>query len=424
MSHSILPAQPSLENLKKQAKTLLRRFQAGDDDALSRFTTHHPKPPNDRGAAALADAQLVLAREYGFTSWARLAQNVDLRPELRELHVVWQLCADVRSRLSPPIRAGALIEAYAAALTAECRSGSRNVALLRKLHAPLREVSAEFTSDEARDWFAREFGFTSATDASASSAIIDPLFESAADAVVDGGITTMRALLAGNRALAQARSAFPHHASLLHYVAANGVESMRQWRSPANAVEIARSLLLAGADPDATCDVYGGGSTPLALLVSSAHPAAAGVQAALVDALCVGARAADGLPGQDPPLWTAIIFGYPQAAERLAAHGARITDVVAAAALGRLDLVTAEFAHERQREDIVVGGRVLPGAQHREFALIFAVICGRREVVEYLLTLKPDLTIREPYWNATALSAARYWKRQEIVAMLEQAGGS
>jgi len=37
-----------------------------------------------------------------------------------------------------------------------------------------------------------------------------------------------------------------HHATLLHYVGANGIESFRQ-KTPANAVDIARLLLDAGA---------------------------------------------------------------------------------------------------------------------------------------------------------------------------------
>ena len=75
-----------------------------------------------------------------------------------------------------------------------------------------------------------------------------------------------------------------HRATLLHYVAANGVEGYRQ-RTPANAVDVARVLLDAGAAPDSLAQLYGGDCTTMTLLVSSSHPARAGVQVALVDVL-------------------------------------------------------------------------------------------------------------------------------------------
>jgi len=70
-----LPARPSLEQLRKQAKDLLRQYQAGDDAALSRMSAH-PHPKRD-AEFALADAQLVIAREYGFASWAKLKHHVE-----------------------------------------------------------------------------------------------------------------------------------------------------------------------------------------------------------------------------------------------------------------------------------------------------------------------------------------------------------
>ena len=73
---SPLPARPSLEQLRKQAKELLKQLRAGGPAALTRARAQHPGlEPNDR--FALADAQLVLAREYGFRSWARLKHHVE-----------------------------------------------------------------------------------------------------------------------------------------------------------------------------------------------------------------------------------------------------------------------------------------------------------------------------------------------------------
>lgn len=68
-----------------------------------------------------------------------------------------------------------------------------------------------------------------------------------------------------------------HRATLLHYVAANGVEGYRQ-RTPPDVVEIAGILLQAGAEPDALADMYGAECTTMTMLVSSRPPANAGLQ--------------------------------------------------------------------------------------------------------------------------------------------------
>jgi ankyrin repeat protein len=68
-----LPARPNLEYLKKQARQLLRGILQEDASAVDRFreaqVTHAP-------AARLAQAQLVIAREYGFDNWANLKAQV------------------------------------------------------------------------------------------------------------------------------------------------------------------------------------------------------------------------------------------------------------------------------------------------------------------------------------------------------------
>jgi hypothetical protein len=70
-----LPPRPSLECEHKEAKALLRRLRAGDRDALARARARHPTL--DASAPArirLAEAQLVIAREYGFKSWPRVVR--------------------------------------------------------------------------------------------------------------------------------------------------------------------------------------------------------------------------------------------------------------------------------------------------------------------------------------------------------------
>ncbi|WP_063813576.1 ankyrin repeat domain-containing protein [Herbidospora daliensis] len=68
MSVRRLPDNPSIEWLRKQAKTLLRR------PSPELVTEFHPRPPR---VLQLADAQLVIARMYGFASWPRLKEHLD-----------------------------------------------------------------------------------------------------------------------------------------------------------------------------------------------------------------------------------------------------------------------------------------------------------------------------------------------------------
>jgi ankyrin repeat protein len=68
-----LPDRPDLAQQRKQAKELLKSFTAGDAEAGARVRAVLP----DKQRITLADAQLVLAREYGFASWAALKRHVD-----------------------------------------------------------------------------------------------------------------------------------------------------------------------------------------------------------------------------------------------------------------------------------------------------------------------------------------------------------
>ena len=76
MTASKLPARPSLESLRKQAKKLARGIAAGDVVAIARARAQLPQaelPLSHR------DAQLVLAREYGFPGWQDLVKEVNQR---------------------------------------------------------------------------------------------------------------------------------------------------------------------------------------------------------------------------------------------------------------------------------------------------------------------------------------------------------
>jgi ankyrin repeat protein len=71
-----LPARPNLEMQQKHAKALLRAAWTGEADALNRIRALHPGAPAP-DALKLADAQLVVARGYGFESWAAMRHKID-----------------------------------------------------------------------------------------------------------------------------------------------------------------------------------------------------------------------------------------------------------------------------------------------------------------------------------------------------------
>ncbi len=91
-----LPENPSLENLKKQAKSLCKAWCSGSPEALARVRAAHPQYEGLSGESLrdvrprLTDCQLVLARESGFDSWPQLkaavqAANRELPDEFVEL---------------------------------------------------------------------------------------------------------------------------------------------------------------------------------------------------------------------------------------------------------------------------------------------------------------------------------------------------
>lgn len=283
-------------------------------------------------------------------------------------------------------------DAQALAIIQQChpRFFDDHVRWLPRPLKPHEIAAAPFDLDDARlavarahdylDWAALKEHVAAVHEPESSTA----RFETAVEAVVDGDAAALRALLRADPALVHARSSrrtcfdpSVHAATLLHYVAANGVEGFRQ-RTPANAVEIATILLQGGAEPDALANLYGGECTTVSLLVSSSHPAAAGVQVALIDTLIDhGASPHPAGSGTwTSPLLTALAFGFVDAGEALVRRGARVDRLTAAAGLGRLPLVDT----------------FLPNADgaERHAALAMATLNGHLEVAEKLLAAGED----------------------------------
>jgi ankyrin repeat protein len=276
--------------------------------------------------------------------------------------------------------------------------------------------AATLDLDDARLVIARRYSFDTWADLQAH---VDEVsrdgdvarFEAAVDAVVSGDADTLRSMLAADPGLVRARSSRNHHATLLHYVAANGVEGSRQ-KTPANAVEIAAILLDAGAEPDALADMYDAKCTTMSMLVSSAHPAQAGVQAQLAELLLDRGAAFEG-PGTNwqSAVLTALAFGYRETAEALAKRGAPIATLGAAAGLGRLDDVK----------------RLLPEADAREqhAATALAAQHGQADVLRLLLDAGEDPNRYNPegyHGHSTPLHQAVWAEHMDVVRLLVERG--
>jgi ankyrin repeat protein len=345
-----LPPRPDLEQYRKRAKALVAAANTGDPDAVKQWAD---------------DWLRTLTKLLGVEITPFIQHSFD--------RAVEEVQKEVAARVTRAKNEGAIF------------------ALADAQHLIARAHSYDSWAD-----FTREIeGLRS--DSGKSD------FERAADAVVVGDMARLNELLEKNPDLIREHSTRKHHATLLHYVAANGVEDFRQ-KTPPNAVAIAQRLIDAGAEVDALADTYGGDTyqTTMNLLVSSTHPAEAGLQSKLVDVLLDHGAAIDGLAKDSSPILTALAFGYREAADTLARRGAAINHVVVAAAIGRLDLVH-EWVVDAHTLARAHGPYVGPYWVHIpddakgqiEMALVWACKFGRAEVAKFLLDRGVDVASKD-----------------------------
>jgi hypothetical protein len=115
-----LPAHPHLDVPKQQARELLRQCKANVTEALDRIRRRHPRfhiADDDAISSTLklSDSQLVIAREYGFSSWTQLklritantaAQLIDKAIRRNDAAMVTQLITAYPDLLHVPVVSG------------------------------------------------------------------------------------------------------------------------------------------------------------------------------------------------------------------------------------------------------------------------------------------------------------------------------
>jgi len=404
--HSELPAHPDLEYYRKQAKHLLRSYEAGD--AAARDRTVEVLGDRAAGRFLLSDAQFVLAQEHGFRTWAEFRADIQSQRATGERPVarLWGTPGSYASS--------------ADALFTELRRGDPGALQRLRAHVPRYAAATDASAAELRDArlvIAREAGFPTWRELVASD-------EKSQRDEAERQETWRRmrpqaeALLAGDTArLAQLT---PGQAGTLLQMLA-----MR---------ELLGAKLGEGLGvPRAAVDVLIGKATSLDLPLPQA------IRGDRVEyvRLLLGAGADPGTRTDGiTPLESAIYFGRPQMVDLLAEHGIVPAALWTYAACGRLDLVRACFdADGRLRPDAA-----LPRPDPADFspiparrpatddpeqimaeAFVHACQHGRTEVVRWFLDrgLNPDVA---PYFGRTGLLWAVMCQQVEVVRLLLERG--
>jgi hypothetical protein len=411
-----LPDRPNLSQYRKQAKELVKALRSADADALARVMAHHPRfgavtATGERlEAFALADAQLVIARELGIDSWPKLVVEIEKRSGADSPARVWKLVA--RAVIAGDVVAlEPLLRDHEQLLREDPPKASWFDGLPPRLSGG--DVRALIASNHS---FATWEEYEAFAVESRDETSLTARFEAAVDAVVRGDEATLERLLRAHPELVHSRSSRSHHSTLLLYVGANGIEGFRQ-KTPKNAVRIARILLAAGADVDAVGEMYGG-TTTLGLVATSVHPVTTGVQEELIS-LLVGAGAS--LARAVAPDYThgrvvnaCLANGRGEGAELVAKRGAEL-DLEGAAGVGRLDVVKAFFDEH---------GGLIPDTSAEQLVRgsFWACCYGRRDVVEFLLEHGVDPA--ESRGHETMLHGAALGGHSDIVRILLAHGAS
>jgi ankyrin repeat protein len=388
-----LPPRPSFERQQKLAKRLLRRVWAGDLDARAQVEAFLPGD-RDLVALKLRDAQLVIARGYGFDSWAAMKRKIEslTKSPLEQF--------DLAVRAGDAARTGALLAENADVRAAinEPRFDFDSPAVLQaKMNLAVVDVLLEHGADiNARStWWAGGFGILEA----------DVTLEQARPLIDRGANVTVWAA-AGLGLQDELEAIINARREAVHERGGDGKTALHCASTP----EIVERLVTGGADLEATDIDHG--STPLQHLI-----------------------------------------GDEYSARLLVARGAKV-DIFAAARLGERDLVENCLRAEPGCIEAYVGHPpfTAPGGHIYSWTLGFDITpldvarkFGHADIVDLLLSrASPKARFLDAVWHGDAerarrelgstsiaalgpyerrfLAAAAWWHRPEAVRLMLELG--
>ncbi len=417
----------NLEQQKKQARELLRAIRFGNPDALTRLRRHHARwTASDDDSigqlVSLHDAQFVLAREQGFSSWPRLKAYAEPSSDSRHTRLFVADVAWLTDRVHGLMRT-------------RDSAGPAALEQIREWHPRFSNWTDEeirqapFREEDGRLVYAREHGFESWNDLTTRvnllasnpvTATTEP-FMAAFAALQAADTASFEALLRANPRLASERGTNGNTLLSLAVSLAGRAESKGHMSS-------IEALLAAGSDVNEGNDR---GWTPLHQAAYANKPEIAALLIEKGAALDAEAHGAGGTP-----LVAALFWGHREVAELLGRYSVAPGNLRVAAGLGIPQLVNACFNPDGTLAPQACAARGFyrphsgfpdwqPSTDPQEVldeALVWACKSGRLAVLERLV--KAGARINADPYRGTPLIWAAVCNHPETVAWLLDHGAN
>jgi ankyrin repeat protein len=431
-----LPARPNLGHLRREARDLLRAAQAGDPAAAGRIRAVSMAP-------TLASAQLALAREYGFTSWARLKAQVDARTTDLARQVEAFSEASIRDwtgRAARMLAAHPELAGYSFATAVIVGDADRVRAEITRDPGLATRVDARSGWTPLHAACASRWHRLDPARAGGLLAVARLLLDAGADptgaAGPRTGWTPLRCAVAGAAnppivALLLERGAVPDDSAL--YLAGFGGDDHESLRLLCHAGDVAGLARMALAAPVSLNDTEGvrlllaAGADPRRYHDDDGEPASAayeavrsGCSAELIELLLAHGAEPD-RPGRDgrSPYTLATVQGRADVADLLRRYGAADDTTDTDRFLAACQHADRAAVQEHLSQDPGLPGRL--GEAQQAAALIRAAEAGRNEALRLMLDLGFDVGGGGDSGN-TALHAAAYSGSADAVRLLLDRG--